>query len=598
MKLLALTFAFLLLPQQQPQTPVVKGKMEGMVLREGTTDPVTGAKVTVTRVNASTGAALPTAGTINTFLINPSPNVGLPGIQGPPPGAQAPGAPPQQPVQPAPIPTVTTDRDGKFVVPDLDEGSYRLVVTLNGYVKQEYGQRSFTGQGSMLTLTKGETMKDLVVRMTRAANVTGRIADENGLPASGVVVRLIKATYNVQGIRLYQQAGTARTNDRGEYRLYWMTPGRYYLVAGTPPGITPGADPGGVPSPNETPDPYTFTYYPGTTDQARAMLIELKAGAEIPMDFTVPRAQLYKISGRIAAAPAVVNGPNGPTPAAVGLSLGFLRLEGGSGFIQMSQSYDPATGNFELRNVVPGSYALQANGGTATARAVVDVVNADLSNVVLTLSGGVNITGKLQMAGAAPLPPTPVRIQLRPYLKGVTHFVGFVPAAPTSTVDGTFRLDRVLAGEYRASATVAGHYVKELRFDNQDALNSTIQITGDASAGPAIDVLLSPNVAQIDGIVSDDRNRALPGVQVVLVPNQNRDRADLFKSATSDQAGRYNMRDVAPGDYKLFAWESLDGSEFFDADFLKQYEVLGKSVHVDESAKLAVDTKVIPAAAP
>jgi hypothetical protein len=105
-------------------------------------------------------------------------------------------------------------------VPDLDEGSYRVVVTLNGYVKQEYGQRSYTGQGSMLNLTKGEALKDLVVRMTRAANINGRIADENGLPASGVPVRLVKATYNVNGIRLFQQAGTARTNDRGEYRLY------------------------------------------------------------------------------------------------------------------------------------------------------------------------------------------------------------------------------------------------------------------------------------------------------------------------------------------------------------------------------------------
>jgi hypothetical protein len=87
-------------------------------------------------------------------------------------------------------------------------------------------------------------------------------------------------------------------------------------------------------------------------------------------------------------------------------------------------------------------------------------------------------------------------------------------------------------------------------------------------------------------------------VQVVLFPNQNRDRADLFKAASTDEAGRYNMRDVAPGDYKLFAWEALDGSEFFDQDFLKQCEVPGKAVHVDESAKLAIDTKVIPAAAP
>jgi hypothetical protein len=197
--------------QQPPQTPVARGKMEGTVLREGTAEPVSGAKVTVSQVNASTGAVLPTAGTINTFLINPTPNVGLPGgppVPGPGPGAPTLGAPPQQqPVQPAPIPTVTTDKDGKFLVPDLDEGSYRIVVTLNGYVKQEYGQRSFTGQGSTLTLAKGETLKDFVVRMTRAANINGRIADENGLPASGVPVRLIKSTYNVNGIRLFQQAG-------------------------------------------------------------------------------------------------------------------------------------------------------------------------------------------------------------------------------------------------------------------------------------------------------------------------------------------------------------------------------------------------------
>src|ERR1044072_5837150 len=117
MKLSILTLAFVLL-SQQPQTPVARGRMEGTVLREGTTEPISGARVTVVRVNASTGALLPTAGTINTFLINPTPNVNLP--PGPPPGGAPPPAPGQQPpVQPPPIPTANTDRDGKFVVTDL-----------------------------------------------------------------------------------------------------------------------------------------------------------------------------------------------------------------------------------------------------------------------------------------------------------------------------------------------------------------------------------------------------------------------------------------------------------------------------------------------
>jgi hypothetical protein len=73
MKLSILAFAVLLFSQQQQQQ-VPRGRIEGTVLREGTTEPVSGAKITVIRVNAA-GTPVPTAGTINTYLINPSPNV-------------------------------------------------------------------------------------------------------------------------------------------------------------------------------------------------------------------------------------------------------------------------------------------------------------------------------------------------------------------------------------------------------------------------------------------------------------------------------------------------------------------------------------------
>jgi len=75
------------------------------------------------------------------------------------------------------------------------------------------------------------------------------------------------------------------------------------------------------------------------------------------MDFLVPKAQLYKISGHVSG------GPNAPSPSAVGISLAFQTLTGGSAFIQMSQTYDPATGNFEMRNIVWFSYRT----GTAIA---------------------------------------------------------------------------------------------------------------------------------------------------------------------------------------------------------------------------------------
>jgi hypothetical protein len=54
------------------------------------------------------------------------------------------------------------------------------------------------------------------------------------------------------------------------------------------------------------------------------------------------------------------------------------------------------------------------------------------------------------------------------------------------------------------------------------------------------------------------------------------------------------MKDVAPGDYKLFAWQAMDNYAYFDPDVLKESETRGKAVHVDENAKLKIDTKVIP----
>jgi len=85
---------------------------------------------------------------------------------------------------------------------------------------------------------------------------------------------------------------------------------------------------------------------------------------------------------------------------------------------------------------------------------------------------------------------------------------------------------------------------------------------------PSIEVMLS-HVAQIDGIFTDQKTHRLPGVQVVLVPNQNRDRADFFKPATS----------IRPAD-------STCGDDF-DPGVLKPCDLLGNAV--DESAKMAID---------
>ena len=55
------------------------------------------------------------------------------------------------------------------------------------------------------------------------------------------------------------------------------------------------------------------------------------------------------------------------------------------------------------------------------------------------------------------------------------------------------------------------------------------------------------------------------------------------------------MRGIAPGDYKLFAWEALENFGYFDPDTLRRAEVQGKAIQVAESSKLVVEAKIIPA---
>jgi hypothetical protein len=315
---------------------------------------------------------------------------------------------------------------------------------------------------------------------------------------------------------VFQTAGGARTNDRGEYRIYWITPGRYYLAAGTPPGPSTGFGRGTV-STNETLSPYVFTYYPGTTDLSRAIPIDVSPGSDQPLDFQVTRQQLYSIRGRIVD--ATTNQSTGP----IAIALAYRTLTGEPGVLQFAQVYDPATGLFEIPNVVPGAYVIVGNTGTGTVRAPVEIVNANIENLTLVVSKGTDIVVRVRVDGGRP--PNAVRVQLRPVAKDGTYSIGFASTAELSS-EGITRVSGVLPGEYRVIvAPMPEHYVKSVTFERNDALSSTISIeeSRSASASLGIEVVLSSNVARVEGVVTDDRLQPVPGVQAVLVPDRNRD---------------------------------------------------------------------------
>jgi hypothetical protein len=159
--------------------------------------------------------------------------------------------------------------------------------------------------------------------------------------------------------------------------------------------------------------------------------------------------------------------------------------------------------------------------------------------------------------------------------------------------EGTFRFNDVAPGDYRVSVSglPAGFYVKQATFAGMDVLQNVMRVVSrDINR---LNVVISPNVAALDGIVRNERMDAVAGT-VVLIPDR-RDRTELFQRVKTDREGRFTFPAIAPGSYKVFAWETLESYAYFDAELVRQVEQSGRAIRLAELARQSVELKIIPA---
>src|SRR5262245_19116414 len=137
------------------------------------------------------------------------------------------------PPQPNTIPasySTSTEAAGKFSMKDIEAGRYRLTVNRGGFVMAEYGSKGPGRPGTTLSLEKGQHLKEIAVKLTPRAVITGRVLDEDGEPVTFAQVQTLRYRYN-QGRKQLMPMGGTGTNDLGEYRIFGLAPGKYYLSA-------------------------------------------------------------------------------------------------------------------------------------------------------------------------------------------------------------------------------------------------------------------------------------------------------------------------------------------------------------------------------
>jgi len=471
--------------------------------------------------------------------------------------------------------TADTDAEGHFKIDNIKPGQYTLSAQHSGFLSAGKHRR-----GRSLTLDPGQELKDLVLRLQPSAVVTGKILDNDGDPVQGVTV----VAHRYTGSRYRNFGLSANTNDLGEYRISNLDPGRYLISANPERQTFQSREVEG----NKKPIPY-ITYYPGATDKAQAVPVDVHAGDEFPANFVLAYGPAFRVRGTVSGIPV--------DPGLVVV----LRAKEAGWLMFPSEAEVKKDGSFEMHNLVPGSYSvlLQTGGSTPEvmqASQTIELKDTDLENLWLTPVPNSEVRGQLRMENGQKIDWANVTVLLASDDDSILGGMRFAGEGETSTQlkqDGSFDMKVVPPGDYHVwvfSGLAALHdsFVKSINAGGKDVVDSGFAVSGGSWF---LDVVVSSKGATVEGGVVDDKNQPVADAEVVLIPDANRQRRDLYQSAQTDQHGRFKLRGVNPGGYTGMALEDLE-EDFRSPEFLKAHEGVGQTLHVDEGERKSIVLKL------
>jgi hypothetical protein len=493
-----------------------------------------------------------------------------------------------------------TNTAGQFSVGNLAPGSYRLFFEHDGFVRGDYGQRAPGKIGVPIEIAAGKNVSGITVPLTPTAIIHGQVVNASNEPLVNASVEALTPRYR-DGERILQAVQSVQTNDLGEYRLFGLIPGRYFLrvtpipspsieggMLTTPSGggfsvqqlqniLTAGnpIDPRALDNGTEP-----AIYFPGTTDAVAAASIDLEPGASYRApDVRTIRIRSFSIRGQFVD-------ETGQPVSATSVS---LRRPNSSESIRTNLMQQNRN-TFEFSGILPGAYEISATVGGAVAEKAgvlsIQVGSENLENLRLVLAPVIQLKGRV-VQNDGPLPSL-LRVQLF-----ASHGIAGLQPGPIAA-DGSFTLTRLVPGDYRLVFVnlPPNMHVRSARFGTADVLDAAVHINRGVS--DSLEIVLGTNTGALDAVVVDRNKQASTGATVVLVPSTGRrGRFELYRKATTDSAGRASLTNIAPGSYKLFAWQDIEENAWQNTEAMRRFEDSGLAVMIGENSRASQTITVI-----
>jgi hypothetical protein len=477
--------------------------------------------------------------------------------------------------------STTTDASGRFVFGNVPVGKYSLQARAQGFFSAP--SSGVPGIGSVFIswfeMRENQTV-NLRLSLVKGGVVSGRLTRADGSPVPAVTLAAFREDYQPDGRLLFTSSTSRATDDRGEFRFFDLSPGQYRIAPSDP----------------------TFTRLRMINDWDSAYAVEVTPGIEVSgVNITLPSRPTFRVSGRILS-----------TIPEVGTSTG--RKIGAFYLVPLSSKaftdlYAPTSRNiatdasvFEIEGVAPGSYeiiSIATKDVPYVGRALIDVGMQDVRDVSITIQPNVEVRARIVYAQGVPgAAENSRRLELKPRERYAAPFDAVrsvsPPGAPVVEDTGAFVFRNISQGNYTFEIPdlEPNAFIADIRENGASVFDKGLVV---GTASTSVEVVVDLAGETVAGTLLDASQKAVALERVVLIPEApRRDNASLYKTVLTDSSGRFVLRGVAPGNYKLFGWSpSPLANAHRNNEFLGRYEDRGLPVRVEKGFSDRVNVTAI-----